>query len=430
MSNTKTAAEEWKAHWPVVVAACVGFSFTSLMTPAVGVFMEPLAGAFGWSRTQLSTGLALCAVLSLFISPFCGALIDRFGTRRVAFPGIILTALATAAFSLASGSFLQWMGLWAVWGLACLLIQATLWSAAVASLFESGRGLALGITFSGAALAQVIVPPLANELIQTYGWRMAYILLGIGWGGIALLLSAFFLFDARDQRRRMARNNQQASAETQLPGLTIAEAKRNTQLWRVAAATFLTLTVTIAVSVHQFPILVEATSNRATAAWIASMVGVAGVIGKIVTGWLIDRFHARWVGGITLASTAIAYPLLLESFRTPTLIVVAILVSGYAAGTKIQLSGYLTARYAGMRNYGAIFGFISSMIALASGVGPLFAGWSHDVYGSYALLLIVGTVMSLVSGALIFSLGPYPVWTQPADAEATAPNDINAAAKV
>ncbi len=410
MTVTRTAAQEWKAHWPVVVAACVGFSFMSFMTPALGVFMEPLSGEFGWSRTELSAGLALCAVMALLASPFFGMLIDRFGTRRVALPGIVLTALAICAFSLASGSFLQWMGLWSVWGLACLLIQATLWSAAIASLFETGRGLALGVTLSGTALAQVIVPPLAEGLIQAQGWRMSYVLLGAGWGGIALALSAFFLFDAKDQRRRVAGRAQTSAPQVPLPGLTLAQAWRDTQLWRVAISTFLTLTITIAVSVHQFPILVEAGTERATAAWLASMAGAAGVVGKLVTGWLIDRFHARWVGGLTLASTAIAYPLLLESFRAPGLIVVAIVISGYAAGTKIQLCGYLTARYAGMRNYGAIFGFMSSMIALASGVGPMLAGLSHDVSGSYAYLLLAGTVMSLASGALVFSLGRYPVW--------------------
>ncbi len=411
MTGTRTAAEEWKAHWPVVIAACVGFSFMSFMTPALGVFMAPLTAEFGWSRTQLSAGHALCAIIALVVSPFFGALIDRVGTRRVALPGIVLTATAISAFSWANGSFLQWMGLWSVWGLACMLIQATLWSAAVASLFETGRGLALGVTLSGTALAQVIVPPLADWLIQAHGWRAAYVILGAGWGGIALLLSAFFLFDARDTRRLSAGKAHAAESETLLPGLTLQQAWRDAQLWRVAASTFLTLTITIAVTVHQFPILVEAGAERASAAWLASMAGVAGVIGKLVTGWLIDRFHARWVGGITLASTAVAYPLLLDSLRAPALIAVAIVISGYAAGTKIQLCGYLTARYAGMRNYGTIFGFMSSMIALASGVGPMLAGFSHDLSGSYAPLLVVGTFMSLVSGALVFSLGRYPVWT-------------------
>lgn len=403
-----SALEEWKRHWPLVLAASIGFSFLSFMTPATGLFMEPLGKEFGWSRTQLSSGLAISAVISLFFSPFVGSLIDRWGSRRLALPGLVATAAAVTAFSLINGSPVQWICLWAIWGLASLAVQSTVWSAAVASMFSAGRGLALGLTLSGAALAQVIAPPLANWLIASQGWRAAYFWLAIGWGGIALLLSVLFLYDAHDRLKKDIHLSKGAPPE--LPGLTLSEAWRNTALWRVAISTFLILTITIAVSVHQFPILVEAGITRQNAAWLASMVGVAGIIGKLVTGTLIDRFHVRWVGGITLASTAIAYPMLLEPIRTPSLIVVGILISGYAAGTKIQLCGYLTARYAGMKNFGAIFGFMTSMIALASGAGTLLAGLAHDIYGSYAPLLIVGAIVSLVSGALVFSLGRYPDW--------------------
>ncbi|HEX7858460.1 MAG TPA: MFS transporter [Sphingobium sp.] len=406
------AAEEWKRHWQLVLACSVGFSFMSFMTPAAGIFMESLSHAFGWSRTQLSAGIAISGVLSLLGSPFLGALIDRLGTRRIALPGIVLTALAIVGFSFANGSFAQWIGLWLFWGLVVLLIQSTVWSTAVASVFDAGRGLALGLTLSGTALANVIVPPLTDWLISSFGWRAAYVYLGLGWGGVALILSAFFLFDARDQYRLKGAGGPQArQGSAELPGLTIAQAWRSTELWRVAISSFLILLITIAVLIHQFPILLEAGVPRTKAAWLVSLAGAAGIAGKLVTGALIDRVHARWVGGITLASTAIAYPLLLEPIRSPVLIVIAMMISGYAAGTKIQLCGYLTARYAGLRNYGAIFGFMTSMIALASGIGPLLAGVSYDRYGSYAPLLIAGAVVSVISGILVLSLGQYPDWS-------------------
>ena len=72
-----------------------------------------------------------------------------------------------------------------------------------------------------------------------------------------------------------------------------------------------------------------------------------------------------------------------------------------------------TARYAGIRNYGTIFGFMASMIALAGAVGPIVGGIIYDQFGSYAPLLWAGCAISLTSGALIFSLGQYPVWGKP-----------------
>ena len=116
------------------------------------------------------------------------------------------------------------------------------------------------------------------------------------------------------------------------------------------------------------------------------------------------------MGGLTLASTAVAYPLLIKGMAPAPVIIGAIMVSGYAAGTKIQICNYLTARYAGTRNYGTIFGFMASTIALAGAAGPLLGGLSYDRAGSYSPLLWAGAAVSIISALLIFSLGRYPIW--------------------
>lgn len=409
-----TAAEEWKRNWSIVLAAAFGFSFMSFMSPAMGLFMAPLQEEFGWSRALLSSGTAIGAAISLLVSPFFGALIDRFGSRRLALVGITATSLSIAAFSTMSGDRLEWILLWFLFGFTSMTIHATTWTTAVAGVFERSRGLALGVTLSGSALASAIVPPLTNWTIATFGWREAYAGLGIGWGAMALLLCALFLYDAHDFRRENAKQADPATVKAasvaDLTGLSIREAWRAGALWRVGIATLLTLTVTIGVIVHQVPIVVSAGFTRTDASWLASLAGIAGIVGKLATGTLIDRFHVRWVGGATLASTAIAYPMLVEPFSTPMLIVVAMLINGYAAGTKLQLCGYLTARYAGMKHYGAIFGMMSSLIALAGGLGPILAGLAFDANGDYAVFLWAAAAISLISGLLIFSLGPYPDW--------------------
>lgn len=408
-----TAADEWRRNWPLVLAAGIGVSFFSFMSPALGLFFDSLHAEFGWSRTELSVGMTFGALLTVFGSPFVGRLIDRFGSRRLALPGLVLTALTIAAFGLANGSIGQWIALWLAFGVISLTVKTTVWSTAVSGVFSTSRGLALGVALSGTALAQVIVAPLGNWLIETQGWRAAFAWLGLGWGGVTLLLCALFLFDVHDQRRETAKVAGGSKAVlADLPGLSIAQAWHDRSLWRVAVATLLTLMVTIAISVHQFPIIVDAGMTRADAAWIGSLVGVAGIVGKITTGWLLDRFHARWVGGITLSATAFAWPLLIKDYASDGLVIFAMLVSGYTAGTKIQVCNYVTARYAGLRNFGAIFGFMASMIALAGAIGPIIGGLAYDRAGSYAPLLWGGCLISLASGALILSLGRYPDWNQ------------------
>jgi MFS family permease len=145
-ASDSAARMEWRRHGLLVLAAAFGFSFMSFMTAIAGVFIGPLTDAFGWSRTQLFAGMTLAGVIAIFLSPIVGIYIDKWGSRRLALPGIAIGALLIACFALANGSFLQWMILWAAWGLASLLINSTVWAAAVASVFRSAQGLALGGT--------------------------------------------------------------------------------------------------------------------------------------------------------------------------------------------------------------------------------------------------------------------------------------------
>jgi predicted MFS family arabinose efflux permease len=411
-SSQLTAAEEWKRGWTLVLACFVGFSFFSVPTASMGVFMEPIAHEFGWGRTLLSAGTTMTSVVTALLSPFVGVLIDRWGARRLALPGVVLTAFAMAGISLASGSPVQWLLLWAFYALISILVKTTVWTAPVSGMFVSGRGIALALVLSGTAAAQAIAPPLCNWLIDQYGWRQAYVWTGFGWGGLALLLCWLFLYDLKDRRRRTPpadRLSETAAAD--LPGLSIAEAWRSRALWSIAVSTFVMMLLSLGLQIHQVPILTGAGVSRTNAAWLAGLFGVAGIAGKLITGALLDRYRPNWIGGLTLAANSIAFALLLYGVHSPALIVAAILINGYSAGTKLQICTYLTASYAGLRNLGAVFGAMYSLVSLGSGLGPMIAGFVYDTTGGYVPFLLAGTFGCVFCGLLILTLPRYPDWT-------------------
>jgi MFS family permease len=431
VSETEALARaEWRRHWPLVVAASFAFSFTSVMTAATGLFIEPWTREFNWSRTLVSSGISIAAFSTFLFSPVFGVLIDRIGTRRLALPGLVLLSLTMASLGLLDGSVWMWFAIWTVYAGAALATKSTVWTAAVASTFDAGRGLALGLTLSGSAFAQAITPPLTNFLIDAYGWRKAIAFLGLGWGGLALLLCFFLLYDGYDASRRAqaAANSGAANPKAgpskallhDAPGLTIPEAWRSAALWRIAISTFVIMIVTIGLVVHQIPILQAIGVDRTSAAGYAAMAGLAGVAGKLVTGWLLDRYAARWVGGLTLAATSLTFILLLLPDRSVPIIFTAMFINGYAAGTKLQIAGYLTSAYGGMRHFGAIFGAMASLIAAGSGLGPLLAGYAFDRAGSYDPYLWIGVFGTLISAALIFGLPGYPEWVRRPRARGTA----------
>lgn len=387
-----------------MLTTSVGFSFHSIATYASGLFIEPLEQEFGWSRSQISIGLAIAAIATVPLSPVVGSFIDKWGSRRIALPGLVLTACSLAAFGTVTNSITHWVALWCIYAFIGLSVKSTVWTHAISSTFHSGRGLALAVMLSGTALAQALVPPGARWLIADFGWREAWFWLGFGWCLPALLLAFLFLKD-RPREEPVARQPQRVG--TDIPQdegrMTIGQALRNPQLLKLALATFIMMTLGLGVIVHLVPILSERGLTRETAAWVAGLAGIAGIAGKLITGALMDRFDGAKIGAFTLGSAAFGFALLvMPTGDTGTMAGAAVI--GYAVGTKLQVTAYLTSHLTDIRSFGKIFGLMNSVTAFSAGLGPFLSGVVFDTSGSYNYLLWAGIPGSIISAVLIMSL--------------------------
>lgn len=412
----RTALEEWKAHWPLVLAALVGISFPSVASYSISFFIDPLGRDFGWTRTQISIGLSVYAFIVVPLSPVAGAVLDRWGSRKMALIAMLLSAIAFAALGLTSGSMTMWIAQWAFYSLFALGLKTTVWTAAVSNAFHQARGMAIAVTLCGTAVSATFTPLLCNWLIDAFGWRIAYLGLGLGWGGFALVL-IFFLFFEEGRLPGKVKGSKESPvpARAGYTGLSFREAIKNRDILRIAAAMMITSMLGVALVVHKVPLLAEMNISRGVAAQIAATAGVASIAGKLVTGWFYDRYHSRWIGAFAFSLPAIGYPLLLTPFRSLELIVMAMIILGLCSGATMQANVYLTSRYGGMRNFGKIFGVMGSVVALATGLGPILGGLIYDYFGSYSTFLAIGIVSGVLCGFLMIGLRPYPVWNRIAE---------------
>lgn len=407
--STGAAKGEWARHWPMVAAAMVGMSFYSVITYSLGTFIEPIEREFGWSRAEISFGLTIFAFISMLGGPFMGAALDRFGTRRIALYGMILISAAFASLGLANGSIMQWYALFAIYGVVALATKSTTWSAGVSSVFTTGRSMALAVMLSGTAIAQTLAPLLADRLIASEGWRGAYVWLGVGWGGFAAVLVALFFFDARNAGRKQGAVQAQPAA---LAGLSKAQATRDSRIIRIAIANLLMATVGAGVSVHLVPIIAESGLTRADAVQVAATAGIAGIVGKLGAGFLLDRFQGSLVPFSAFAIAAVGHVLLLDILDSTAALTVAAMALGISGGAGLQVTTYLVSRYAGLKNFGTIMGTIASMMMAGTAIGPVLAGLVHDKAGSYAPLLMTAAPGMVLAALLFVGLGPYPTFKE------------------
>lgn len=416
-----SAMDELRLGWPLILTANLGLSLQTVASYSLGLMMDPLTDEFGWGRAQISMASLIPAILMILLSPFVGAMIDRWGTRRLAIPSIALTGISLALISQVNGSLTLWFSFWLFYGVVSLGTKITVWTTAISGSFEAARGMALGLAVAGAAVTQIVAPPLTQVLVDNYGWRVAYVALGIGWAAVPLVLALFFLRDARD-RKRLAHepDTSPPPAPVPLAGLSGREALHSIPLLRIAISTLLTMFIGTAILIHQVPILTSAGVDRSDAAWLAGLAGVAAFVGKIMTGWMVDRWDASLVGAILLLTPALGYWFILNDAQNFVAILMGMIIIGYTTGAKLQICAYLTAQHAGMRNYGKIFGVMTSMIGIGGGLGSIGAGLVFDQFGHYEPILVAGILLSFVCSGLILKLGQAPDWrVQPAPSSGT-----------
>lgn len=389
----------------VAIAAGVGMSAgpTPMVSAVAGLFMKPLAETFNLSRTAISAILLLSPLAVALFAPFGGRMIDRFGVRTVLLPIVLLFATANAAM----------VGVTALWQYVVLATVISLcisvhcyssYTKVLALWFSRYRGVVTGLVIAcGSGLGAAIIPQLVQPWIASYGWQYAY----LGIGAIVLLwgfpILFFFLKEPRPEQRAEPTDS---STPDILPGLERHEAIRTRTFWIIAAAMYFAPLAIIGTVAHLFAMLTERGVSPSQAATALSFIYVGGMIGQLSSGFLLDRIASPRAILIYFCGALLGV-LLLHRSTNPAMLLPGAVCLGLGQGAEMSILAYLTSRYFGLRNYGAIYGRLYACANLGIASGILSMGIVHDRAGSYApmgYILPAATVLVI----LLFSrLPPY-----------------------
>jgi MFS family permease len=401
-----TAATEWRRFWFLPLVAGLGYASSVLHIYGIGPYIEPLQQEFGWSRAQISGGLTITSLLSgIFCIPI-GMLVDRVGPRRVALLGVLLMSGSFALLGTATGEHSNWLFLWGVVAIGTLFVQSSVWTSAVASRFEASRGIALAITLSGASVAATVFPLIATWLIGNYGWQSAFVATGALWAALVFPLLLLFFRGALDERR--IPDAPQSKATPAAAGVGLAEGLRSPVFFKLLTAAGLFAFTVMGALVHFVPILTDSGAEPLAAAGIASLIGIFSVVGRLGTGFLLDRLPGNIVGAASFVIPIFGCALLLLDGANPISQAFAAAIFGLTVGSEVDVIAYLAARHFGLKNFGALYGALNMALALGIAAGPLAAGAVFDRYDTYEPFLLLTTVLAAVSALALFSLGPAP----------------------
>lgn len=373
----------------VVVAGALMLGLNMGVRQTYGLFLEPMTDALGVSHATFGLAIAVQNLLWGALTPFCGALADRFGTGRVLVSGGAVYVAGLLVMALVQTPLGLHMGAGILTGIAVSATGFPLVLSAVARAAPpEKRSTWLGIATAGGSMGQFVLLPAAQVLIGGFGWSMALV-------GLAVA-TAFMVPLAAPLRGRP-----DAPSEGELTlGGALREARAHHGYLLLNAGFFVCGFHVAFVATH-FPAYVE---SQQLPAWIgATALGVIGffnIVGTFLFGWLGGRYRKKWVLTAMYLARAGAIAGLLVLPVTPlTIWLFAVAFGTLWLGT-VPLTSGLVGQIFGPRYLATLFGVVMFSHQIGAFFGAWLGGISFDLTGSYTVVWLAALLLSLMSAAL------------------------------
>ena len=412
MSSTAQAPRIYHG-WVITAVAALGIacSFSVLVVTISPIFAAPLAHEMGWSPSQIFLGPLVAGLSGLLPAPFIGALSDRFGARRIVLVSFVIEVLVLASFRYLT----PWLpGYWLRYGALAVLCMGTTQIAfgrVISSWFNRRLGRALGIALAGVGVGGLVWSLLAQKFIDLYGWRNAYLDIALLIAAVTLPLLFLLLRDTPAslglQMEGGPANGAPAPTVSAGQGMTLGEVFATRQYWLMAFTYFLIGLGLQGAQLHVVPLLISRGVSAQLAAAMQAMMLIMIVVGRVSSGFLLDRYFApRVAQGFIIAPIIGISALTLGVTGTPA--VLAVMCIGLAVGGESDVIAYLVRRYFGLRQYSRIYGTFFSFFGAGSAVGPAATAWGvTHARGGYGTVLWFHVGTLLLSALLLFGFQRY-----------------------
>jgi MFS family permease len=387
-----------------VVAAAFAVTFVGFGSAyTFSAFVEALQHDFSASRGSVSLVFSLAGFLYFGLGIVSGPLADRFGSRRLAVTGMILTGLGLAAASAARSltEVYAAYGLGVGLGVGCAYVPAI---GAVQRWFVRRRGFASGLAVSGIGVGTLVMPPLATWLIASLGWRDAYLVLGILaaviGGGLSLLIEN----NPGDRNLGPDGDPPQSSARSnKADGASVSEAIRSRRFISLYAGCLICSFGVFVPFVHLVPYARDHGVAPASAVLLLGVIGIGSTAGRFFLGGLADRIGRQrslllmFAGmALTLASWAISTGLWsLATFA---------FAFGVFYGGWVAVLPAVVMDYFGGRNVSGLIGILYTSVAFGTLVGPSAAGFAFDASHSYTVPILVSAAANLIAAIIVATI--------------------------
>jgi MFS family permease len=382
-----------------------------------GVFFKPMMNEFGWTRAMTAGAASLRSIEGGVAGPVVGWAVDKYGARRVIIFGGIVSGLGFALMPFVDSL----LGFYLAYGIIVSIgMSAMLYLPAftvIAKWFRRRLSRALAVLAVGAGLGGLVCAPAATLVIQHFGWRTAFLGMGILMWLLVIPLAMVVRERPEDMGLRPDGDPPEAppgaGGSEGVPAAggdaddTLKQALASSAFWVIALTFFFSSLSHSVVFVHAIPALTDAGISAELAAFSVGLLTVVSIAGRLSFGYLGDFVDKRYLFlvGYTLQGAGV---LILMVAREMTTVYLFVAVFGVGFGSTVPLLASIRADYFGRAALGKIQGFMSPVTMVAGATGPVSAGYLFDTTGSYETAFLAVGLLTIAGGFIILLAKPLP----------------------
>ncbi|MGC4037278.1 MAG: MFS transporter [Chitinophagaceae bacterium] len=370
------------------------FSLVGILFYGLPFFYDFWFKEYGWSRATITSGNAFAKIFVGLFGFLAGWLIDRYGPRRLMLAGILMGGIALIGLSTVTSLWQFYLFyVFNALGYMCAgplpnQVLTTRW-------FTTSRGKAMGFAYLGIGVGGMLVPQIAKALNAHFGWHQALFILGVLVIAIAFPM-AWIVKENPDEATE--------TVKKELPKIPLSAMLKSGSFYLLMIGSICSIAAVAGTSQNlKLFFSIDLKYSQSQAANIISLVLLSSIFGRILMGWLADKFQKKFVMILIYTFVAGSIPLLYFA-ASPGIIYLFAFVFGIGLGGDYMIIPLMAAELFGVRVMGRIMGLILTADGISEALSPMLVGWMRDKSGSYAngfAVLIVFAIVGMIAVAML-----------------------------